>query len=160
MGIAKFRIVVAPVAGPKCLGITFGWDTPTRWFKPYISFEAFNWMACTGWMQSFRSAEAPEYERQASAVVMRRDYWTMARKPQELIRAGVVHRCDTDSPELWILQNLLQTAMIKDGDEFELMVTATDRRPHGDRLYVRDRRGNYRPETDDECLERIELNGN
>lgn len=42
---------------------------------------------------------------------------------------------------------------LKDGDEFEICITPTGKRPHGDRWYLFPKN---RPETDDEILRRIE----
>jgi len=59
-----------------------------------------------------------------------------------------------------LLERLCVEAGVMDGDEFEVFVTATGKRPHGDRFWIEDTDVmGHRAETDDECLERIEKHG-
>lgn len=153
-GRAHFRAVATRVTGPPCLGLTIGWDTPTPYMLPYVTVEVFGWMVCVGWTHSFESPQLAGCERQACAVTMRRDYYLAG--TADKVEVCRTHDPDSDELRPFLFQNLLEEAGVFDGDEFELLVTATGRRPHGDRRYLRDARGNYRAETDDECLERIE----
>lgn len=52
-----------------------------------------------------------------------------------------------------VLKQLLMDSGLADGDEFEVCVTGTGKRPHGDRWFLF---GKNRPETDEEVLKRIE----
>jgi hypothetical protein len=104
-------------------------------------------------------------ERQAVVRTMRRDYWDEGCKNR--VAVCRTHDPETDQPQHFLLNNMLEEAGIMDGDEYEIIVTATDRKPHGHRRWVRDNEngqflgavGNMRAETDDECLKRIEANG-
>lgn len=156
-GRAHFRAVLAKVRGPRCFGLTVGWDTPTPWMLPYVTVEVLGWMLCLGWTHSFDAPQCAEYERQSCVRAMRRDYWCpMPDGPMEKVAVARVHDCESDEPRPFLFPGLLEEAGIADGDEFEILITATGERPHGDRRYIRDGRENYRPETDDECLRRIE----
>ena len=70
-------------------------------------------------------------------------------------RRNRVHSVDADEElELAsVFGELLMNSGLKDGDEFEVCVTPTGRRPHGDRRFLFP---SNRPETDDEVLRRIE----
>jgi hypothetical protein len=104
-------------------------------------------------------------ERQTVVRTMRRDYWD--EECRNRIAVCKTHDPETDQPQHHLLNNMLEEAGIMDGDEYEIIVTATDRKPHGDRRWIRVAEGgqflgafgNCRAETDDECLRRIE-NGN
>lgn len=153
-GRAHFRAVLARVVGPPCIGFTFGWDVPTSPLKPYFTLEVIGWMLCLGWVQNFENAPC-QYERQAYSRVMKRDYWSKDMTCR--LKTGQLHDTDTDTPLPWHLASMQEEAGIRDGDEFEILITACDNRPHGDRRYLRDdSAGLWRPETDDECLRRIE----
>jgi hypothetical protein len=109
-------------------------------------------------------------ERQAVVRTMRRDYWD--EECRNRIAVCRTHDPETDRPQHFLLSNMLEEAGIQDGDEYEIVVTATDRKPHGHRRWIRTddddatfvgglggRPTNVRAETDDECLKRIEANG-
>lgn len=69
-----------------------------------------------------------------------------------------VHSCDEDQ-EVNIgdaVREMMMSLGMRDGDEFEVCVTPTGRRPHGDRWFLFPQ---GRPETDDEVLARIENPG-
>lgn len=170
MGL-RFGVTLARVEGT-VVGLTLGWDRPTPLWKPYLTVEMLGWMVCVGWSRlldevtlraAFDQREEEPYERQAYSRAMRRDYWGMFNgggpDSMERVAAGRVHDAEFDSEVPYFLPTLLEEAGILDGDEFEILVTATERRPHGDRLFVRDLTGRLRPESDEECEERIEGHG-
>ena len=91
---------------------------------------------------------------------MRRDYWMVMPDgrlvPMPDIR-GCIHEPEEDRvASLNSMVAMLDEAGVNDGDEFEILITRTGHRPHGDRRFVMDRWGETRPETDEECLKRIE----
>lgn len=153
--MSRFGLILSRVGGPPCLGLTLGWDTPTRPWKPYLTLEFLGWIACLGWSHLLNRAVeqhcVAEDARHGVAYAMRRDYWADGAK----VAAAKVHDCGADEERRFLFPNLLEEVGIRDGDEFELVVTATGRRPHGDRRFIRDSAGQFRAETDDECLRRI-----
>lgn len=155
-----FRVVLTRVDGPLAIGPQLGWDGPTKLWKPYLSLEVFGWMLLIGWTYSFESP----YARHAGQVcerAVRRDVWGLFPDHEGGITRELVEVCRLHHPEIddnrpFMLQNMLQDAGIKDGDQFEILITPTDIRPFGDRHWVRDATLGVRPETDQECEERIE----
>lgn len=90
--------------------------------------------------------------RCAALRFMKRDYH--ARHGAAPIR-NKVHDCATDQKRDpgQILVHLMMALDLRDGDEFEVCVTPTGRRPQGDRWFLFPYE---RPETDDEVLKRIQ----
>lgn len=112
-------------------------------------------------------ATMSEQQRQAERRVLRRDY--RQANGQMIHPNGLsihIHDPDTDSPVFTfpieaseLLAKLCNEAGLTDGDEFEICVTATGKRPQGDRWYIMNEAAPgmvFRPETDDECLKRIQ----
>lgn len=138
------------------VGFTLGWDAGL-----FATVGLLRWILVVGWCDWEHEGFA-EYERQACVRTMRRDYWDEGARFK--VGTCFTHEPETDQPRHFLLGNMLEEAGIRDGDEYEIMVTATDRRPHGDRRWVRSasggtfigRLGNFRAETDNECLRRIE----
>jgi hypothetical protein len=87
--------------------------------------------------------------------VMRRDIYHDGHR----VAVARIHDAEKDEPIQFFLPMAMELMGIVDGDEFEITLVKTGKRPHGDRRFVRvgpPRGLNYeRPETDDECLERI-----
>lgn len=158
----RFGAGLSPLGGRGhwVLGWTLGWDG-----GPFVTLGLLKWMLVIGWCDWEHEGFA-EYERQATRRIMRRDYWDETRTFK--VAVNKIHDPDSDLPFHFVFDSLMEEAKIQDGDEYEMMVTATDRRPHGDRRWLRardggtfvGRLGNFRAETDNECLRRIENDGN
>ena len=109
----------------------------------------------------FQEGGEAEVEVGSYRRALRRDYRRINGTIEEDLRC-VIHSSDNDEPLQGgtiaghlLLEEMLIEAAVFDGDEFEILVTRTGVRPHGDRLWIRDGFV-HRPETDDECLKRIE----
>jgi hypothetical protein len=87
--------------------------------------------------------------------VVRRDVYKDGLK----VAACRIHDSESDQPIHFFLDLAIDGLGIADGDEFEVSIVPTGRRPFGDRRIVRvgpPRGLQYdRPETDDECERRI-----
>lgn len=113
-------------------------------------------------MLKFKRRDEPVEEPQGEAhrTVMRRDYWADI-GPAGMMRVGVckLHDPETDQQVHFVLDQMMEEAGIQDGDEFEILLVKTGKRPHGDRRCVR--RGPPRgchyftSETDEEVERRI-----
>lgn len=144
----------------RCFSLALGWDD-SRFWKPFVALTVFKVAFIIGWHKREEDTLV-RYDRQAVTRAMRRDYWwvdqTTGNQPYKTDVAKT-HDPESDTFQPYIFPNLLEEAGIADGDEFEILVTATGERPHGDRRFLRFGKNNTRPETDDECLKRIEADG-
>lgn len=142
------------------LGLTLGYDNGL-----FATVGLIKWLLVIGWCDWEREDGLAEYERQSHRVVMRRDYYDEAGSFR--VATNRQHDPESDLPTHFLYDTMLEAACIRDGDEYEILITATDRRPHGDRRWVSARDGgtflgsigNFRAETDQECLRRIETTG-
>lgn len=147
--------------GHVVLGVTLGYDRGM-----FATIGLVKWLLVVGWCNWEQEGFA-EYERQSHRLAMRRDYWDETGGAFR-VATNRQHDPESDLPTHFLYDTMLEEANIQDGDEYEILITATDRQPHGGRRWIRTPDGgtflgpigNFRAETDNECLARIEANHN
>lgn len=92
--------------------------------------------------------------RQASIKLLRRDYY----RGDTVYVSARLHESfrDEEIGLETVLRHLLSEAKIIDGDEIEIVLTATEKRPHGDcRIVISQEKPYYRQETEKEIRNRL-----